>query len=68
MLNKVSPIFAGESNEVDDFVQDDVRSVHPGLVAYRALLLLPAAILAAQMTSFALNHRSGHVALTRGTR
>ena len=47
MLIKVAPIFAGESNEVDDFVQDDVRSIHPGLVANRALLLLPAAILAA---------------------
>ena len=33
-----------------------------------AFLLLSAALLAAQVTPPALNHRRGHVALTRGTR
>ena len=47
----VSPIFAGESDEVDDLVQDDIRSVHPGLVADGALWLLLAAVLAYQVTS-----------------
>ena len=51
----VSPIFAGESDEVDDLVQDDIRSVHPGLVADGALWLLLAAVLAYQMTSFKEN-------------
>ena len=37
-------------------------------MANGALLLLSAAILADQVTPPALNHRSGHVALTNGTR
>ena len=51
----VAPIFAGESYEADDFVQDDIRSIHPGLVANGALRLLLAALLADQVTSFKEN-------------
>ena len=67
-LRHVSPIFAGESNEVDDFVQDDVGAVHPALAAEGTRLLLPAALLAAQVAPPTLHHGGAHVALAHGTR